>query len=621
MPDLPRPEFPRPGFDRGGEHWLNLNGPWSFARDPGDSGGERGLIEADDLGGTIAVPFCMESDLSGVGDRDRCLAVWYKRTVVVPDSWRGRRVLLHFGAADYETTVWAKVGGGEMREVGRHNGGWPSFEFDLSFALDPAGEPSLAGREVTICVRCRDDWRVPNPHGKQVRGVHPAGCLYPRVTGIWQTVWLEGVPAGPRLGRPVLRPDVANSTVRLTQPIVGPGPGPHADGLRLRATLSDDRGEITTSECDVRDFSPCLDLKVPADRLRLWGPGQGNLYDVKIELMKGGDAIDSCDSYAALRSVTLDDKAFEINGEPVFQRLVLDQGWYPDGLLTAPSDAALVRDIELSMKAGFNGGRLHQKVFEERFLYHADRLGYLCWGEFGDWGADDTRRDGSRDVFNKAHHAGFISQWIEVLLRDQSHPCIVGWCPLNETRQRRGSGLSNLDDVTVGMTLACRAIDPTRPVLDASGYSHRVPTADVYDSHDYQQDPAKLAENQAAETLEVGGHPNGSGNTKELPDVSVAYRGQPYFVSEFGGIKVAGEGGGGWGYGDAADDKEAFYQRFEGQCRALADNPLHFGYCYTQLTDVFQEVNGVIGFDRSERFDMARLAEIQRRPAAVESRS
>ena len=617
MPDaLPRPEYPRPSFRRG--DWLNLNGPWQFARDPGDSGRERGLRDSD-LPDRITVPFCMESDLGGIGDRDRCLAVWYRREVTVPQDWQGRRVLIHFGAADYETRVWAKLQNGEMKEVGRHKGGWASFSLDLTFAL---GNADLAGESVTLCVRCRDDWRVPGAKGKQVRDVHPGGCLYPRVTGIWQTVWLEPVPMQSRLGRPFLRPDVGNSTVRLTQPVEGAGPGPHAPGLRLRlrATLSDDRGEIATAECDVLDFSPCLDLPVPRDRVKLWRPGDAHLYDVKIELLDGGDAIDTVESYTALRSVTLDGLAFKINGEPVFQRLVLDQGWYPDGLLTAPSDAALVKDIELSMAAGFNGGRLHQKVFEERFLYHADRLGYLCWGEFGDWGADHQRTDGTRDPHNKAHDAGFITEWLEVLLRDRGHPCIVGWCPLNETRQRYADGLNNLDDVTLGMSLACRAADPTRPVLDASGYSHRVPWADVFDAHDYEQDPAKLAQNQAADKLEVGGHPVGSGPTKEVPVAGVPYRGQPYFVSEFGGIKVAGEGGEGWGYGNAAESKDAFYERFEGQCRALADNPMHFGYCYTQLTDVFQEVNGVVKFDRGERFDMNRLAEIQRRPAAIERR-
>jgi beta-galactosidase/beta-glucuronidase len=608
--DLPRPEYPRPQFRR--DEWLNLNGPWQFEKDPGDSGHERGLRDRE-LSGRITVPFCMESELSGIGDRDRCLAVWYRRTVTIPADWADRRVLLHFGAADYETFVWASLDGGEMKEVGRHNGGWSSFDLDLSFAL---GGEDLAGREVTLCVRCRDDWRVPNPYGKQVRGVHPAGCHYPRTTGIWQTVWLEPVPERTRLGRPFARPDVGRSTIRLTQPIEGDGPGPHADGLTLRATLSDADGEVCQASGDVRDFSPELDLPVPTDRVKLWRPGDPHLYDLRIELLKDGQVVDACDSYTALRSVTLDGKDFRINGEPVFQRLVLDQGYYPDGILTAPSDAALVKDIELSMAAGFNGARLHQKVFEERFLYHADRLGYLCWGEFGDWGADVWRNDGSPDWQHKGHHAGFVTQWLEVLLRDRSHPCIVGWCPLNETRQRRTDRLNNLDDVTVGMALACRATDPTRPVLDASGYSHRVPWADVYDAHDYEQDPRTLAGHHTAEHLAVGGHPIGAGNNKDFPDVSEPYRGQPYFVSEFGGIKVAGDQGDGWGYGKAADDVEAFYARFEGQCRALAGNELHFGYCYTQLTDVFQEVNGIVRFDRSERFDMSRLREIQEKAVA-----
>jgi hypothetical protein len=298
-----------------------------------------------------------------------------------------------------------------------------------------------------------------------------------------------------------------------------------------------------------------------------------------------------------------------INGKSVFQRLVLDQGYYPDGILTAPSDEALIDDIRLSMEVGFNGARLHQKVFEERFLYHADRMGYLCWGEFGDWGIDRT-----------AVPSTYVTQWLEALHRDFSHPSIVGWCGLNETWESITDRVSGLNDLTHAFFLAAKAIDPTRPVLDASGYSHRVPETDIYDCHDYDQNPQTLRERHArtvdnAVFLNTGWRPDMG---KEW---SVPYRGQPFFVSEFGGAKWnpdAAEGDASWGYGDRPKTIDEFYDRFDALCTALLENPAHFGYCYTQLTDVFQEQNGLFFFDRRAKFDAKRLHAVQTNRAAIE---
>jgi hypothetical protein len=283
--------------------------------------------------------------------------------------------------------------------------------------------------------------------------------------------------------------------------------------------------------------------------------------------------------------------------------------------MTAPTDEALRRDIELSMAAGFNAARLHQKVFEERFLYHADRLGYLVWGEFGDWGM----RDRLDRVHAHSHQpaAALMAQWQEVLLRDYSHPSIVGWCPLNETRQNIEDGIVSLDDVTHGLYHATKAADRTRPVLDASGYSHRVRGLDIYDSHDYEQDVEKFRATHA-------GLAQGRPFVNEGDKWSIPYAGQPYFVSEFGGIwwnPAAKPEDHSWGYGQRPKSIEEFYARFAGLCGVLLDNPCMFGYCYTQLTDVFQEQNGVYGFDRAAKFDMARIRAAQTRPAAIETAS
>ncbi|MEV0161841.1 glycoside hydrolase family 2 protein [Nonomuraea fuscirosea] len=597
-PDVPRPEYPRPQMVR--PDWLTLNGPWQFEIDAADSGLERGLRERE-LTGSITVPFAPESELSGLGHTDFMDAVWYRRTVTIPAAWAGRRTLLHFGAVDHDATVW--VNG---VEVARHRGGFSPFTADLSGAARP-------GEQATIVVRARDSRHGPQARGKQSARYHNYECLYTRTTGIWQTVWLEPVP-DVHLRRPRITPDVAGSAFTVVTPLSGNRPG---DSVRV--TVSDGEGAVATAtvRADV-DLAPSLRLELPAARVRLWEPGEGFLYDVKVELLDASGAVtDAVDSYAGLRSIAIDGKRVLINGRPVFQRLVLDQGYYPDGLMTAPSDAALLRDIELSVAAGFNGARLHQKVFEERFLYHADRLGYLVWGEFGDWGAHDGRE--------QLPTASFLTQWLEVLERDVSHPSIIGWCPLNETRQPIHDRLTQLDDVTRGMFLATKLTDPTRPVVDASGYSHRVPETDVYDSHNYEQEPAEFAGQLSGLAKDEPYVNDESGQ-----EISVPYRGQPYFVSEYGGIwwnpELAGTAQDAarvtsWGYGQRVRSEEEFHARFAGLTDALLDDPGMFGYCYTQLTDVFQEENGIYRFDRTTKLDVERVRAVQIRQAASERSS
>jgi beta-galactosidase/beta-glucuronidase len=597
--DPPRPEYPRPQFVR--EAWLSLNGEWQFEIDRSDTGLERGLRERE-LTDRIVVPFCPESELSGIGETDFMEAVWYRRTVRIPDGWAGSRVLLHFGAVDHDATVWA-----DGVEVARHRGGFTPFTADLA-------DVAVAGQELTVVVRARDSRHGVQARGKQATWYANSHCHYTRTTGIWQTVWLEPVPRAAALGRPRITPDLASGSFLLELPLTAGLPG-----HRVRATLADDRGEILTAEARADlGLVPRLMLTVPADRLRPWSPDDPHLYDLTVQLLDAeGQIVDTADSYAGLRSVSIQGKRLLLNGEPLFQRLVLDQGYYPDGLMTAPTDADLVRDIELGLRAGFNGARLHQKVFEERYLYHADRLGYLVWGEFGDWGCEVGVRDD-----NQRPDASYVTQWLEALERDHSHPSIVGWCPLNETYQPLHDRITQLDDVTRAMFLATKQADPTRPVIDASGYAHRVAETDVYDSHCYEQDPAafaKVMSGLAEDRPYVNAAPDGR-------PWSVPYRGQPYFCSEFGGIwwdpEAAAAAGdeheASWGYGERPGTQEEFVDRFTGLTGVLLDDPDMFGYCYTQLTDVFQERNGVYRFDRSEKLDTERLRQAQTRPAAYE---
>ena len=599
-PSVPRPEHPTPQAFR--PRWLNLNGEWRFETDTADSGLERGLLGRR-LAGTIIVPFAPETAASGIGATDFLEAVWYQRDVEVPADWAGLRLLLHFGAVDHDATVWV-----DGREVGRHRGGFASFTLDL-------GTDLAAARRFSLTVRARDPHTGVQARGKQATALFGAGPMYQRTTGIWQTVWLEA--AGPvYLQRPRVTPDVTAGAFHVELPT-----SHRPRGWQVRATLSDAAGRVAAATVPIAsDLTPRLVLDVPADRRRLWGPGAPHLYDLRLELLdEQGSVHDALDSYAGLRSVTVDGRSVLINGERVFQRLVLDQGYWPDTLMTAPSDAALEQDIRLSMAAGFNGARLHQKVFEERFLYHADRLGYLVWGEFGDWGAkvDAHPSDHIRPT------SAFVAEWAEVLRRDHNHPSIVGWCPLNETSQRLHDRTTVLDDVTQALFRLTKLADPSRPVLDASGYSHRVAETDVWDAHNYEQDPARFAE-------QVGGLAQGrpfvNRGLRARP-WSLPYAGQPYMISEFGGIwwqpgAEARQSGAdreqSWGYGNRVRSEAEYFDRLAGLMTVLLDDPDMFGYCYTQLTDVFQEQNGLYYPDRRPKVDIARVAAIQSRPAAYE---
>lgn len=594
---VPRPEYPRPQFVR--QEWLCLNGEWEFEIDQGDSGLERGLLERP-LKQTIAVPFCPESKFSGIENTDYLIAVWYRRRVTVPAGWAGRGLLLHFQAVDYDATVW--VDGAEVR---RHRGGFTPFTCELG--------KFEAGREIEIVLRARDSKRDSQPRGKQVLEYKNWGCMYTRTTGIWQSVWIEPVPDTALL-RPRLTPEAGRGLIRLEQ-----GLSRSARGLQLRVTLRDESGEIVSRTVPAgREFTTTVELEIPQERRRYWSPQDPHLYDVEIELLDaGGAVVDRALSYAGLRSVTIQGQAILLNGEPVFQRLVLDQGYYEDGILTAPTDEALKADIELSLAAGFNGARLHAKVFEERFYYWADKLGYLVWGEFADWGCNLFGNKTDRNLPGPT----YITQWLEVLNRDYSHPSIIGWCPLNETGQVIDDTIHVFDDTIWGMFLATKTADRTRPVIDSSGWAHRIAQTDVMDCHDYTQSVADFAARHAG--LAEG---NPVLNNKEGKEVSskVPYRGQPYFVSEFGGIlwdPKPREGEGAWGYGQGPQSPEEFYERFEGLCGVLLGNPHMFGYCYTQLTDVFQEKNGIYFFDRTPKFDMERIRAAQVRRAAIESQS
>ncbi|MBN1246932.1 MAG: beta-glucuronidase [Anaerolineae bacterium] len=575
-----RAEYPRPQFVR--DAWLNLNGPWSYVFDFGKSGREHGFAESEGFadmpdGGMITVPFCPESKLSGVAHTDFIEMMWYQRQITVPADWAGQRVILHFGAVDYECEAFI-----DGVPVGRHWGGTVAFSFDITHAVTP-------GKTHNLVLYVRDEVRSRvQPAGKQSPRLRSYGCMYTRTTGIWQTVWLEPVPEY-GLKQVQIIPDLDNASF-----VVVPTFYAERQGLRFRATVLGD-GEVVDRRTLVAGSG--LPYVLPLSDVRPWSPEDPFLYDLVFEVLDGDIVVDTVRSYAGLRKVHIEGNRVFLNNAPRYLRLVLDQGFYPDGLWTAPSDEALKRDIELSLAAGFNGARLHQKVFEPRFHYWADRLGYLTWGESSSWGIDVTGAESARN---------FLTEWREIVTRDRNHPSIIAWTPFNETRGGGGHPQharhhADAYDLT-------HVLDPTRPVNDASGYVH-VKT-DLWTVHNYTQDPESLKAQLAIDPEQ--------GVWRNAPDVEVAYQGQPYIVDEVGGIKwipredlvFAADS---WGYGEDPTSLEAFYARLEGLMDAVLMYDHICGYCYTQLTDIEQEQNGVYNYDRTEKFDMARIAAVFRK--------
>jgi beta-galactosidase/beta-glucuronidase len=574
---IPRPEHPRPDFQR--ELWLNLNGEWEFEVDEHGIGEQEGWTTGKSFSKRILVPFAPESKLSGIGNTDFMTHVWYRRHFRVPASMKGKRLFLHFGAVDWHARVWLN---GEF--LGEHRGGYTPFRFEVT--------RKVRDGDNELVVHVIDETRSgKQATGKQSHERHSHGCFYTRTTGIWQTVWLEAT-GDTYLKSFVLTPDPDGGRVIFRGWIEGRQKGTK---VRLRAYAGDKMVGEEIVPANWRNTLGVIELST----VKLWYPGKPYLYDLTITVERGGRVLDTVKSYFGLRKITIEGNRFLINGKPVFQRLVLDQGFYPDGIYTAPSDEALRRDIELAMAAGFNGARLHQKVFEPRFLYWADKLGYIVWGEYPSWGLNVND-------YEAVTYA--VNEWREVIERDRNHPSIIGWCPLNETDSSRGSAFAQI------LLATTQTMDPTRPWLDASGYVHFVPETDVYDCHDYTQEPEVFA--QRYEPLKQLGT-RAWNNVPEDP--RSAYRGQPYFVSEYGGMRIRTErlSEGGWGYGET--DLQEFLRRYKALTDALLDNPNMFGFCYTQLYDIEQEQNGVYYYDRQPKYDPALLKAINQRPAAYET--
>lgn len=575
--DIPRPEYPRPQFER--TDWINLNGKWSYEFDFSKSGIERSLFSAEEFKKSIIVPFCPESPLSGVDFKDFINAMWYQRKISIPTDWDGKRILLNFGGIDYRSTIYI-----DGKQIFTHYGGSSSFSIDITAYVK-------AGATNNLVIYVEDDLRSQlQTGGKQSLRLYSHSCLYTRVTGIWQTVWLEAVSKG-GLKNCKITPDLDSK-----QFVFEPTFYDLDQGASFKVRVFDGNKEVFSQQVPSSDNAFVV---AKIKNVKTWSPESPFLYDVEFSVLNAkGQVIDKVKSYGGMRKVELRGKTFYLNNEPYYQRLVLDQGYYPDGQWTAPSDEQLKRDIELGIKAGFNGARLHQKVFEQRYFYWADKLGYLTWGESASWGMDWTNQVAARNM---------LTEWEECINRDYNAPSLVAWSPLNETwSDDVGAQRARLTNDLYFLT---KRIDRTRPVVTASGGYHAGFT-DIYAEHTYVQDPVELYKQLRCNK---DGYPY-----VFRPDRSAPYKGEAYMIDEFGGIQwikemkatEVSDKNEFWGYGAPPTTIDEFYKRLEEQVNVILSLDHITGFCYTQIVDVELEKNGIYTYDRAEKFDMERIKRI-----------
>jgi hypothetical protein len=562
-PDRPHPEYPRPQLVR--PDWLNLNGLWQLAF---AKGGEAAPL-GKDLPDRILVPFPVESALSGVMKPAERL--WYRRHFTVPREWAGRRVLLHFGAVDWEATVY--VNG---TNLGSHRGGYDAFSFDVTDALKKGGE-----QELVVGVYDPTD-RGTQPRGKQVR--KPEGIYYTPTTGIWQTVWLEPVPAVSIESLKIV-PDVDAGKVRVTVKTRGEAAG---YGVRVVATAAGTGVTEATGPAG-------KDIELSIPRPKLWSPDSPFLYDLAVELRTGKEPLDRVESYFGMRKIEVgpDGKGTTrllLNGKFVFQVGPLDQGFWPDGLYTAPTDEALKYDIEITKKLGFNMTRKHVKVEPLRWYYWCDKLGLLVWQDMPS--GDKSVRVGQPDLKRSPESARQYELELRRMIDGlHNHPCVVCWVVFNE-------GWGQFD--TGRITAWTKGHDPTRLVDCASGWNDRK-VGDVHDIHDYRGPSSPPPEPKRAAVL-----------------------------GEFGGLGLGVDGHTWakktWGYqgtGSKADLTRKYERLLQGVWKLKDERGLSAAV-YTQITDVETEANGLLTYDRAViKVDEARVAaanrgDFSRVPQAVE---
>jgi beta-galactosidase/beta-glucuronidase len=546
---------------------MTLNGPWEFAFD--DSAEGKPVYTRK-----ITIPYCFESKLSGIAETGFHPVAWYKRTFTIPAAWKGDHVLLHFGAVDYRARVWVN---GQL--LASHEGGNVPFSFDATPALRPGAN--------TLTVRAEDppeDRTI--PRGKQYWKPQSEGIFYTRTSGIWQPVEAVGeahlnyahVAAG--------ADGVAHFEGEVTPA--------ETSGLSVRIHLFSGGVEAGSAEAKVALGRFRADIRVPDPKL--WAPDSPSLYRVKYELSRDEKTDDLVYSYLGFRTVGISHNRVTVNGAPVYLKFLLDQGYWPESILTPPSEDAILRDIDLIQAMGFNGVRKHQKVEDPRFLYWADRRGLLVSGEMAD-----------AYEFTEQAARRFTTEWMAAIQRDYNHPSIVIWNAINESWGTPDLKQPRQQAYLRGLFQLTHTLDPDRLAIDNEGWEHTGDT-DLFAIHDYAKSGDELYNKYKDVTPDSADIPK-NGRAALIP--GFRYNGSPLYLSEIGGIGFIPPGaisfGKSWGYSGVEKTQEDAFGRLAQLFAGLEKLPNIAGFCYTQLTDVEQEANGLLTYDRRPKFDAARV--------------
>lgn len=588
-------DYPRPQFVR--KDWVNLNGSWDFCFDDANMGETEKWNKNFKGELTIQVPFTYETKLSGIQDEKRHDNIWYHRTFQADTSkLENNRLLIHFEGSDYITKVW--VNG---QYVGCHRGGYARFSFDITDVVKD-GENELT-------VKVEDSYDIQQPRGKQRWLPHNFSCFYVQTTGIWKTVWLEYAP-NIRLDHVKMTPNMQDRCLELEYSFLAPDCLLNGD-LMIETVIT--VGDILISKTVSAITTKYMSAKIDMRSLRHheytqsvfeWDPKAPTLHDIEFRILNKDQVLDEVGSYCAMREILIEGQNILFNGRPLYQRLLLDQGYWKDSHLTPPSEEALIEDIDKILAMGYNGVRKHQKIEDERFLYWCDVKGLLVWSEAP-----------AAYEYSDYAVAEFTRQWLEIVNQNYNHPCIITWTPFNESW-----GLIHIktqpqvQHFTEAIYYLTKSIDKHRPVVTNDGWEHTC--SDILTLHDYEPSGDFLKEKFTTfkdDILE---------GRKFLHMTALAhgfeYKGQPVIISEFGGIAFNNDDNG-WGYGEKVNSKEEFIERFDKVTSAIKSLPYVCGYCYTQVTDIQQEINGLMDIDRNFKIDPKIIKEINERKPSIYS--
>lgn len=573
--------------------WLELLGPWGFDYDDADTGIADGWADPGHrLSRTIQVPYPPESELSGIGDKGFHRVLWYQRTFSLEELARrfggltSPRTILHLGAVDHSCQIY--LNGALAAE---HVGGMTPIRVDVTDHLDPDRDEQL------ITVRVVDDPHdLAQPRGKQDWRAETQGIFYERTSGIWQPVWLEQLSRDHIVDLcwetdPVVR-SVAGTVVLARTP---------AD-VRIRVTLGSDGEVIAESSARAGSSDVRLVLALPVGGVPLWSPEHPHLIDATVEVITAEGVVDRVQSYLGVRSVGVRDGQFLLNGHPYYLRSVLEQGYWPESHLAAPSPEALRHEVELIKELGFNHARIHQKVEDPRFLYWCDKLGLAVWGEMA-----------NAFVFSERSMRLLTHEWPEVIRRDRSHPSILAWVPINESWGVSGIAEDEAQQhFATAMYHLTKAVDPTRPTMSNEGWEHT--ESDIWGVHDYSPSPDGIRHRFSDQELQRTLTDRGPGRRRVLLGTP-ENRGQPVMITEFGGLSFRPQGDQRWFGYSTIENAEEFLARLEGLVTAITDSPAVAGFCYTQFTDTGQETNGLLYADRTSKLPVDQVREIITTPS------